>query len=332
MNRNKIFFEKLFVFFLLVLAGNFLMNTVYDHWMYYNRMNRNQDRQFNAMPDTLRYLMVGNSHNIIDPEILGNSFSYVTPRELYPQTYYKLKYILEKTSKRPRYILLSIDPLNFSPKAENDLTFDGYWKKYLDYPEMMRETGHRVYLLNWVTGRFFSYVGNFKFMFNSIPYLRANFKLIKHGYFPRRNYRNFGQEQNREALGLQRATSYLASYNKTSELGTVRYYGKILDLCKKYHIRPVLLRMPLTDEYLKSAYAMVDIKKLDGEVIAYTRLHSDNFKVFDFRNKFHGKPEYFFNADHVNPIGATIVTKKIKYLLEMTDMDNYTDSLSVILN
>ena len=312
MNRNKSFFKKLFVFLLLAVAINLLLNTVYDHWMYYFRLNRNQDSQYEAFSDTLKYLMLGNSHNIVVPEILGNSFSYVTPRELYPQTYYKFRYILEHGRKKPAHILISIDPLNFGPKAESDLTFDGYWRKYLDYAELIRDTGDPGYILNWVTGNFFAYVGNFKFIFHSILYLNFDFSQIKNGYFPRRNYRNFGQEPNRDAQGLEKATAYLASYNKKSTLGAERYYGRILDLCTQYDVRPILLRMPLTDEYLKQANKMVDIEKLDRDIIDFTRQHNSHFKIFDFRNEFHGKPEYFFNADHVNPIGAAIITKKIK--------------------
>ena len=123
--RNKLFFKKLLVFIILVIVVNMLLNAVYDHWMYYFRLARIQDEQFDAHSDTLKYLMLGNSHNRINPEILGNGFCYIMPKEIYTQTYYKLKYILEKTNKRPENILLSIDPVNFSPRAENELSFDG---------------------------------------------------------------------------------------------------------------------------------------------------------------------------------------------------------------
>jgi hypothetical protein len=316
MNRNKLFFKKLCVFIVLVLALNTLLNTVYDHWMYYFRLARIQDKQFESYTGPLKYLMLGNSHNRVNPAVLGNGFCYIMPKEIYTQTYYKLKYILEKTSKRPEYILLSIDPVNFSPRAGNELSFDGYWRKYLNYPELAREYHDPEYILNWGTGNFFSYVGNYKYVLMSIQFFKADLTQIKNGYIPARNYLNFAKESNREAIGFEIATVYLSSYSKKSTLGDTRYYLKILALCQQYKIHLVLLRMPMTDEYLKYALKLVDQDKVDREIIDLTRNHCNDFRVFDYRNEFHGKPEYFFNADHINPDGVSIISRKIKEELE----------------
>jgi hypothetical protein len=260
--------------------------------------------------------MLGNSHNRVSPAILGNGFCYIMPKEIYTQTYYKLKYILEKTNKRPENILLSIDPVNFSPRAETELSFDGYWRKYLNYFELARDYHSSDYLVNWFTGNFFSYAGNYRYVLMSIQFFKANLNQIKNGYIPARNYLNFAKESNREAIGFEVATAYLSSYSKNSILGETRYYLKILDLCKQYNIHLILLRMPMTDEYLKYARKLIDLDKLDREIIDLTRNHCDDFKVFDYRNEFHGKPEYFFNADHINPDGVTIISSKIKEELE----------------
>jgi hypothetical protein len=316
MNRNKRFFLKLVIFAILVLVINAFLNQVYDRWMYYFRLARNQDEQFQSYRDTLKYLMMGNSHNRINPEVLGNGFCYITPKEGYKQTYYKLRYILEKSGKKPENILLSIDPVNFSPKAENDFSFEGYWRKYLDYPELAREHNDPRYLLNWVTGTFFSYVGNYKYMFMSVQFFNTDLKKIKNGYFPARNYKNFAKERDREALGYFVASAYLASYGKNPVLGETKYYRRILDLCRQHNIHLVLLRMPLTDEYLKYARKLVDMDKLDREILAVTKENCSDFQVFDFRNEFHGQPDYFFNADHVNPAGAAMISRKIREELE----------------
>ncbi|MEI6683977.1 MAG: hypothetical protein WCO44_15205 [Bacteroidota bacterium] len=316
MRRNKSFFTKLLVFILLVLALNEGLNLAYDHWMYYFRLARNQDRQFAASSDTLKYLMLGNSHNRVNPEILGNGFCYITPKEVYKQTYYKLRYILEKTPRKPENILLSIDPVNFSPRAENDLTFDGYWRKYLDYRELAREYNDPGYFLNWFAGTFFSYVGNYKYVYMSILFRNTDYNKIRYGYFPARNYKNFAKEPNRMALGYETASAYLGSYSKKSELGESKYYCKILEMCRQYHIHLFLLRMPLTDEYLSYARKIVDIDKVDREILDVTRNHCSDYHLLDYRNEFHGKPEFFFNADHVNPAGAAIVSRKIKEEIE----------------
>ena len=324
MTRNRVFFLKLFVFILMVLALNECLNIAYNHWMYYFRLARNQDEQFKSCQDTLKYLMLGNSHNRVDPAILGNGFCYITPKETYMQTFYKLKYILEKTNKRPANILLSIDPVNFSPKAGTELTFDGYWRKYLNYYELARENHQPDYLMNWVTGNFFSYVGNYKYAFMSLIFFNFDLHQIKNGYIPARNYKNFSKEPNRDALGYETATAYLASYSKNSTLGDTKYYLKIIDLCHPYKIRLILLRMPMTDEYIKYERTLIDLDKTDREIIDLTKKYCDDYQVFDFRNEFRGKPEYFFNADHVTPAGATIISNKIKDELEKKSLTSKT--------
>jgi len=316
MDRKKQLLKKAGVFFILVVLMNVCLNTLYDRWMYYFRLARNQDEQFQTYSGKLKYLMLGNSHNRINPDILGPGFCYITPKEVYKQTYYKLKYILEKTNKRPENVLLSIDPVNFSPRAENDLTFDGYWRKYLDYTELAREYHDPGYYLNWITGTFFSYVGNYKFVYMSLLFIKADMHKIKAGYFPARDYKNFAKEPNREELGYEVASAYLASYDRKSTLGESRYYGKILSLCRQYRIHLLLLRMPLTDEYLKYARKLIDIDLVDRRIMEITRSHCDDYQLFDFRNEFHGKPEFFFNADHVNPAGAKIISLKIRDAIE----------------
>ena len=83
----------------------------------------------------------------------------------------------------------------------------------------------------------------------------------------------------------------------------------------------------MTDEYLKYARKMVDLDKIDREIIALTRKNCDDFQVFDYRNEFHGKPEYFFNVDHINPAGAIIISRKIKEELEKPmNVENPKDS------
>ena len=316
MYRNKLFFLKLFVFLILALVLNMCLNKVYDRWMYYFRLARTQDKQFESCPDTLKYLMLGNSHNRVNPAILGNGFCYITPKEIYTQTYYKLRYILEKTNKKPENILLSIDPVNFSPRAENDLTFDGYWRKYLNYYELAQEYHDPGYLMNWLTGNFFSYVGNYKFGYMSLLFLNYDLHKIRNGYIPARNYKNFEKEPNHEALGYETATAYLSSYAKKSKIGESKYYCKILSLCQQNKIHLILLRMPLSDEYLKYARKLIDMEEIDRRIINLTGNHNSDFRVLDFRNEFHGKPWYFFNADHVNPAGAKIISEKIKQELE----------------
>jgi hypothetical protein len=150
----------------------------------------------------------------------------------------------------------------------------------------------------------------------SLQFINADLTEIRNGYIPARNYRNFAKEPDHEALGFEIATVYLSSYGKKSILGETKYYCKLLELCRQYKIHLILLRMPQSDDYLKYARKLVDLDKLDREIVDLTRKHNNDFQVFDYRNFFQGKPEYFFNADHINPDGVTIISTKLKEALD----------------
>lgn len=319
MKRKRHFFGKLIVFLLLAAGINAAFNTVYDHWMIYHRLNRNQDRQFEEFNDTLTYLMLGNSHNMVNPAILGNSFNYASPSEVYPQTYFKFRHILENGKQKPEYVILTVDPVNFSPKADNTLKFDGYWRKYVDYPGLYRETGDTDYLVRWFTGRFCSYAGNYKFIYMSLLFARADFSQIVNGYRPPRDFRNFALEPDRKALGIERANSYLSGYGDRPDPGTVDYFRRILELCREYNVGVIMVRMPFTREYLEQARKLVDLNRLDRGIEQIVAESGVNYRVFDFREEFTDQPSLFFNADHVNPEGADIISRKLKFLL---DADN----------
>ena len=133
---------------------------------------------------------------------------------------------------------------------------------------------------------------------------------MKNGYRPRAITGTL-QKNLTGCLGLEGATAYLSAMAQARQ-GPETYFRKILSLCRDYNITPVLVRMPLTDEYLMHARKLVDLDDLDRQIEGIAAEETGNYIMFDFRETLSGKPELFFNADHVNPRGADIISEKFR--------------------
>ena len=187
---SRKFAIRLILFLSLLVAINFILDWSFKAFSVHNTLNNMMDKQFAEYDDTLKYLALGNSHNCINTHILENSFNYGSPSENFIQSYYKLKYILEKTGKKPEYVILQADLSSFGPKISDRYEYNSYWIKYIDYRELARIKDSKDMLYKWLEGKFFSYIGNYKDVQLSILY-RIKMKQIEmyHGYRPHRDYR-----------------------------------------------------------------------------------------------------------------------------------------------
>src|SRR5512133_2011648 len=124
---SRKFVIRLFIFLALLLAVNYVLDRAFKAFSVHNMLNNMMDMQFAEYDDTLKYLALGNSHNCINTHILANSFNYGSPSENFIQSYYKLKYILEKSGKKPEYVILQADISSFGPKASERYEYNSYW-------------------------------------------------------------------------------------------------------------------------------------------------------------------------------------------------------------
>jgi len=115
---------RLFLFTALLLVVNYALDRAFKTFSIHSLLNNTMDKQFAEYNGPLTYLTLGNSHNCINTHILDNSFNYGSPSESLIQSYYKLKYILEKTGKKPEYIILQTDISSFGPKSSDRLEYN----------------------------------------------------------------------------------------------------------------------------------------------------------------------------------------------------------------
>ncbi|PID93847.1 MAG: hypothetical protein CSA95_06060 [Bacteroidetes bacterium] len=308
----------------LVLTGNFLLHALYHRFMIINRVNYHQDEQFDALDSLTGMLLIGNSHNPLNPEILGNAFNYASPHELFPHTYYKLKSYIDRPGIQPSCIVFPVDASAFSPGALSTMRFHDYWVRRLDYLALARECRDFTYVRHYLAARCCCYLGNYTHGWWSIQALFADFSVMKNGYRPPRDFKRWMDITNKTKAGWERANSFVSSYedSRPDSLMT-RYFERILQLCEARNIEVFLYRSPLTKEYVESASEFVDYEAFDASIDSIVSCYPNVSAIFNYRTLFFQHPDYFFNADHLNPRGADSLTR-----LFLHDISRYNAATS----
>ena len=302
---------RLIVIAILVIAVNYTLDRAFKFFSVHNILNSMMDRQFDTYDDTLTYLAMGNSHNCINTHILENSFNYGSPSENIIQSYYKLKYILEKSGKKPEYLILQADISSFGPKGASRYEYNFYWKKYIDYIELAKIMKDKDILLKWAEGKFFSYAGNYKDIQLSIVY-RIKMKNIEmyHGYRPHRDYRNFAEEPDRRKVAWEKANLFLTKEEYFSPVVKI-YFNKLMQLCQDHNVKVIILHIPESKDFFEEELKIVPGKRLFREVDSIAARYPVYTKTLDYHDLFFDHPEYFFDPDHLNIKGTDLFTEKL---------------------
>lgn len=308
---SRKFAIRLILFLALLLVVNYALDRSFKTFSVHNALNSMMDRQFEDYDDTLKYLAMGNSHNCINTHILENSFNFGSPSENFIQSYYKLKYILEKSGKKPEYLILQADISSFGPKISSRYEYNSYWIKYIDYLELARIKKSKDMLFKWLEGKFFSYVGNYKDIQLSILY-RIKIKELEmyHGYRPHRDYRNFADEVNKQKVARNKANLILS---KEAYLDiTIRvYFEKIMQLCQSHGIHVIMIRIPMSKVFNEEEAKLVPADKLYAEVETIAFRYPVFEGTLDYHNMFNDHPDYFFDPDHLNIKGSDLFTAQL---------------------
>ncbi|MCU0370640.1 MAG: hypothetical protein MUC31_04445 [Bacteroidales bacterium] len=299
------------LFLVLLLTANFVFDRVFKAFSVHLRVNEMMDEQFEEFDSTFTYLAMGNSHNSINTRILPNSFNYGSPGENYIRTYYKLRYILEQTGRKPEYLLLQADISNFGPKISDRFEYNYYWVRYVDYIELARIKKNKDIMYQWLEGRFFSYAGNYKDLWLSIVY-RIKMKEVDmyRGYRAHRDYRNFANVADRQKVAWDKAHLILSKEEYFDD--DIRtYFEMIMKLCQENGVKVLLIRFPEAKELYEEEAAIVPVDKLYHEIGNIASRFTVFNGILDYHDLFFDHPEYFFDPDHLNVKGSDIFSEKL---------------------
>ena len=74
--------------------------------------------------------------------------------------------------------------------------------------------------------------------------------------------------------------------------------------------------MPVSSEYFEGSLNVIDRNMLTESRDSIIKLYPNIVLQLDYQDIFFEHPEYFYNPDHPNPVGANIVSGMIRADLE----------------
>ena len=301
----KKFIIKLLIFLVLLCAVNFAFNRYFKQYVIKNQDIFRKDIQFDNYNDTLKYLLMGDSHiqNGINPLIFRKSFNFSSANENYIQTYYKLKAIIEKKNRIPEYIFLPVDLSSFSSFRTDRFKYDTYWVQYIDYFELAKIKKDRIYIDKWFIGNYISYIEGYEYAYRFL--LGEKSELIL-GYKPRKRDRSIFVDRIRNARA--RVNLYFKDYTYFDQ-DLVLFFKRILGLCSQNNIKVILIKMPVSKIYYNLAVSIVDKDSLNNNINKIICKYPGLVRTLDYQKLFFDNPEYFDNPDHLNDKGATDLSR-----------------------
>lgn len=309
---------RLLVFSVLLIAVNYSLDWAFKAFSIHSLLNNTMDKQFAEYEGRLTYLTLGNSHNCINTHILDNSFNYGSPSESLIQSYYKLKYILEKSGRKPEYLILQADISSFGPKSASRFEYNFYWKKYIDYIELAKIKGEWDITGKWLEGKFFSYAGNYKDIQLSILYrIKMKDMEMYRGFRPHRDFRNFADEADRQKAAWRKANLILSKESYFDPAVKI-YFDKIIRLCQDHGVKVILVRIPMSKEFYTEETKIVDAGRLYREVDSIASQYPVYLGTYDYHALYFDRPEYFFDPDHLNVKGSDLFTTRLSEDLNRT--------------
>jgi len=268
----------------------------------------NEYKQLGKQPDVL---FLGDSH--AERGLDFSQLPYTTSLAYYGENnvmnYYKLKYCIENTKTKPKYLILPCDIITFS-KGFNQFRSNKYfYYSLMPLSELSSfEAKPYVAYYEYIKARVFPYA-EWQYGLNTGAKERVQ-----------KAERKFSDRtlQEREINARYFIQQEMACAGKRENLfytTALDYLDKTLEFCKQNNIKPVFVKYPLTQEVFN------EIKTGISEDCFLNRpaekvLNAQNIPFLNFEREFAKSPELFFDCHHLNTAGKKVFTPILKQKLD----------------
>ena len=305
---NKQLYKKLFLFVSIFIAFAIIFQIAYVKIIFPKGDNGYKELQLSNINYDINYLFIGDSHiqNAVNPEYFTNSYNFSANNENYIQTYFKLKAVINKLNAKPEIVVLPIDISSFSSFRTNRFKNVSRLITFSDWYDVYKQTGNTTYIFRYFIEKLFVVGGNYQKIVKYFISLAQNsfFKYIK-GYKPRNGF--LTRTNNINKICNRQASIYLKNYDYFDSI-LIHYFKNILTICENNNIQVVLLKMPLSKEYVRVCRQYVPIEDYYSNINSITN-EFNNIITLDYQDVYWNHNEYFRNPDHMNSTGAEIFSQ-----------------------
>lgn len=310
-------FLKTSIIFIVILAGLLvIINILYNNFVIGNRSEKIADIAFenNFNPDK-EILIMGDSIPFTDlnPSFINKAVNYCNGGESYEQTYYRARYALNKKNNI-KLLVLPYNLHSFSDYRSNPYIKIWYWSKFLSAKELSELTRKPEAIIKLQI--------MFPFIGNGIELKNFSFKrsgvskegIVFNGW--RKFIGTYKPTEDIDQAAIHRIKTQFNKYPEIIKEKLADSFLSLLDLAEEKDIKVVLIKFPITKNYLMTLEKLFFKREVYYEEINKYIQGRDNVYLLDYQDKYDN--EMFYNTDHLNAGGAEIFSKEInKKLLEI---------------
>jgi len=280
------------------------------------------EEQFEAVRDTVDTLVLGHSHakwGVAAAE-LGDAFNLALDGQTLPETYFVLKSELAEPGLDLKAIVLAADSVSFSDWQIKGIGFRHWYAPRVDYLEIGWRRGQPIrYGVTGLLGRYAPYVGMRSDIYTyletggapQLPYHMG--QVMERGSFlAKGSFGKLSETERAEAARRRMGIHYpKAEFDEVAG----EYFRKTLELARDRGIFVVVVRFPLTKEYLQASRFFLDASRLNERVDEILADHPE-VTLVDARLDYATRPKLFIDPDHLNGTGARRFTRRLRAVLE----------------
>jgi hypothetical protein len=292
-----------------------IINAYLSHWYVSTVMERNiairSEVQFLESRQGLETLILGDSHSKwgADAGNLDAAFNLALAGQNYMQDYYLLRSLIERELIDPAFLVVGADLHQFIEREDAPWAFLHYYTRQFNYIEEGWRRGELLYYtMRQVQGRFAPYMGQraniLHFLETGAPFEGEHLVRVKMNRGTLVAMRGLEGKTSRERVddATWKAAVHLEGYEPFHPQ-RVADFLRLLDYCEEQGILVLLVRFPLTAEYLEAAASHVDIEKHDRRVMELIA-NRPGVAVLDVRSRFADNARLFIDPDHLTSLGS----------------------------
>ena len=292
------------IFVIIVALIVLTMNYIYVTIILNQKTILRSELQYEENLGEIEILFMGDSHpaNAINTSYFENSFNFAGLSESYDQTYFKFRKTV-KDNPNLKVVVIPLEFYSFSDYRANKYVYVWYWLKYLGYDDLYKITGKSK--LNLYIGSKIPVLGNGVELFRLFG--EQDTTRIIQGW--NLNEGNWSSVKNKNKVAFDRIKiQFKDKYDIDAEL--FYYFLKIIDLAEEKNIKVVIVKYPLSPEYIE------EIEKTPFNVESYYKTvdrfvsKKGNVMILDYHN-FYTDEKLFANPDHLSIYGANVFSKEL---------------------
>ena len=297
-------FTRIAVVVLGFIILNAIINQLYTQAVLSKLLIFKREEQFQEVKDDVSILFLGDSHSEsgLWPRYIPDSFNLSNSAENFIQTYYKIAYYLEKEQLDIALVTLPLDIHEFSSHRADKFTSPYYWKKYVNYYELGNKKGE---IFKYLQQRLVGELRIFNGLDFTVEFLveGAFMGEIEQGFFMRKL--DLSEYSNISGYAASRARYHLEDADYLDPL-LLEYFLRMLELLKDHDVNVVLIRFPVTEEYLDGVSEYVSIEGFYEELEEILGENGFDYPILDYHDLYYGQYHLFNDPDHLNVTGAEL--------------------------